>query len=250
MIYNNSMEYLQNVVEYYDELYPVTDTQKKFYDGIKKSYAVPVKFLQIGCGTGALEHILAQDGSDVTGLEVSKELIAAANLRKRTQLTAVRFFQLSTLDMTRFLGKGFYNVISCLNNRIVFIHDKTLLKKFFFDSRMLLSNGGILVLGLFNFHRTEQSPVTQLPEQSSIRVKMISSLKKNGSELMYLNQNIETGNGKILKIMANEEVYPLTKEEIASFAKEAGFTESCFYGSFGMEEYTGKSDTLICVIKK
>lgn len=250
MTYNNSMEYLQNVVEYYDELYPVTDTQKKFYESIKKSYAVPVKFLQIGCGTGALEHLLAQDGSDVTGLEVSKELIAAANLRKRTQLTAIRFFQLSTLDMTRFLGKGFYNVISCLNNRIIFIHDKTLLKKFFFDSSVLLSNNGTLILALFNFHHAEQASVMRLPERSSIRAKMISSLKKSGSELMYLNQNIETGNGKILKIMDNEEVYPLTKEEITSFAKEAGYTEFCFYSSYNMEEYTNNSDTLICVIKK
>ncbi|MFA6857302.1 MAG: class I SAM-dependent methyltransferase [Treponema sp.] len=243
------MEYIQNVVEYYDELYPVTDTQKKFYANIKKSYSMPVKFLQIGCGTGALEHALAQDGSDVTGLEVSKELIAAASLRKRTQLTAVRFFQLSTLDMTRFLGKGFYNVISCLNSRIIFIHDRILLKKFFFDSKVLLSKDGTLVLALFNFHHTEQAAVTQLPELSSIRVKMISSLKKNGTELMYLNQNIETGNGKILKVMDNEEVYPLTKEEIVAFGKDAGYTKFCFYNSFSMDEYTNNSDMLICMMK-
>jgi 2-polyprenyl-3-methyl-5-hydroxy-6-metoxy-1,4-benzoquinol methylase len=243
------MEYIQNVVEYYDELYPVTDTQKIFYENIKKLYPKPVKFLQIGCGTGALEHELAQDGSDVTGLEVSKELITAASLRKRTQLTAIRFFQLSTLDMTRFLGKGFYNVISCLNNRIIFIHDRTLLKKFFFDSKILLSKDGTLVLALFNFHHTEQTLVTQMPDMSSIRVKMISSLKKSGTELMYLNQNIETGNGKILKVMDNEEVYPLTREEIVSFGKEAKYTEFYFYSSFNMDEYTNKSDILICVMK-
>ncbi|MCK9169787.1 MAG: class I SAM-dependent methyltransferase [Treponema sp.] len=243
------MEYIQNVAEYYDELYPVTDTQKKFYANIKKSYPMPVKFLQIGCGTGALEHVLAQDGSDVTGLEVSKELIAAASLRKRTQLTAVRFFQLSTLDMTRFLGKGFYNVISCLNSRIIFIHDRTLLKKFFFDSKTLLSKNGTLVLSLLNFHHAEQSEVTQLPELSSIRVKMISSLKKNGANLMYLNQQIETGNGKILKVMDNEEIYPLMKEEIVKFGKEAGFAEFYFYDSFNMDEYTNKGNMLICVMK-
>jgi 2-polyprenyl-3-methyl-5-hydroxy-6-metoxy-1,4-benzoquinol methylase len=249
MIYNKGMEYIQNVAEYYDELYPVTDTQKKFYDNIKKSYSAPVKFLQIGCGTGALEHILVQDGSDVTGLEVSKELITAANLHKRTQLTAIRFFQLSTLDMTRFLGKGFYNVISCLNNRIIFIHDKILLKKFFFDSKSLLTNDGTLILALFNFHNAEQSSVIQLPERSSIRVKMLSSLKRNGTELMYLNQNIETGNGKLLKVMENEEIYPLTKEEVVSFGKEAGYTEFYFYSSYSMDEYTDKSSTIICVLK-
>ena len=249
MIYNYSMEFIQNVVEYYDELYPVTEAKKKFYNSVKKAYMPPVKFLQIGCGTGALEHELAQDGSDVTGLEVSRELIAAANLRRRTQLTAVRFFQLSTLDMTRFLGKGFYNVISCLNNRIAFIHDKTLLRKFFFDSKVLLADNGTLILELFNFHLTEQTPVTPLPERSSIRVRMMSSLKQGGSKLMYLNENIETGNGRILKVMENEEVYPLTKEEIISFGKEAGYKEFKFYSSFDMDEFDQTSRDLICVIR-
>jgi SAM-dependent methyltransferase len=249
MIYNNSMEFIQNVVEYYDELYPVTGAKKKFYDNVKKTYMPPVKFLQIGCGTGAFEHELAQDGSDVTGLEVSRELIAAANLRRRTQLTAVRFFQLSTLDMTRFLGKGFYNIISCLNNRIAFVHDKTLLRKFFFDSRILLAEEGTLILELFNFHLAEQTPVTQLAERSSIRVRMMSSLKQSGSKLMYLNESIETGNGRILKVMENEEVYPLTKEEIISFGTEAGYREFKFYSSFGMEEFTQTSKNIICVIQ-
>jgi 2-polyprenyl-3-methyl-5-hydroxy-6-metoxy-1,4-benzoquinol methylase len=243
------MEYIQNVIEYYDELYPVTEAQKTFYENIKKTYPKPVKFLQIGCGTGALEHILAQDGSDVTGLEVSKELISAANLRKRTQLTAIRFFQLSTLDMTRFLGKGFYNVISCLNNRIIFIHDRILLKKFFFDSKSLLSKNGTLILALYNFHRAKQTPVTALPVRSSIRVKMLSTVKQSTGDVMYLNQNIETGNGKILKVMNNEEIYPLTKEEIIEFAKEANFSDFKFYGSFAADEFTDASETIVCVLR-
>ena len=241
------MEFLQNVVEYYDELYPVTDDIIQFYDSLKKTYLPPVKFLQIGCGTGALEHALSKDGSDVTGLEVSKELIAAANLRRRTQLTAVRFFQLSTLDMTRFLGKGFYNIISCLNSRIAFIHDKTLLRKFFFDSRVLISEKGTLVLELHHF-RKEPEGQLPVPDRSSIRVAMSSRLRYQENGLALLDQSIQTGNGRILKVMDGEPVYPLTEEEIESFGREAGYTNFEFYSSFKKERMTDDAEKVICVI--
>ena len=78
MLYNERMTFIQNVTEYYDELYPVTEEQKKFYSRIQESYPTPARFLQIGCGTGALEHVLIKSSADITGIEVSKELIEIA----------------------------------------------------------------------------------------------------------------------------------------------------------------------------
>jgi len=249
MLYNKRMTFIQNVAEYYDELYPVTEEQKKFYSRIQESYPAPARFLQIGCGTGALEHALAKSGADVTGIEVSKELIEIATLRRRTQLMPIRFFQLSTLDMTRFLGKNFYNVISCLNSRIVFVRDKTLVRKFFFDCKTLLAEGGTLVLHLYNFPRALQSGRTELRTRSNIRVKLSSTLTTGNDGAFFMSQTLETGTGKILTVMENEAFYPLAKDEIASFAEEAGFTDFSFYGSYAMEAFTDQSDDLVCVIR-
>ena len=145
------MEINQNIAEYYDELYPVTEEQKVFYQKKMILFKKPVKFLQIGCGSGTFEHNLAREGSDVTGIETSQELLESANRKRRTQLMAVRYFQMSSLEMTRFLGKKFYNIISILNGRIVFTHDKTLMKKFLFDCLQLVSQNGFLILELPNF---------------------------------------------------------------------------------------------------
>ena len=46
------MEINQNIAEYYDELYPVTEEQKVFYQKKMILFKKPVKFLQIGCGSG------------------------------------------------------------------------------------------------------------------------------------------------------------------------------------------------------
>ena len=39
------MEAIQNLVEYYDELYPVSAEQFDFYKSLLQEYSKPVKFL-------------------------------------------------------------------------------------------------------------------------------------------------------------------------------------------------------------
>ena len=48
------MNFLHNLVEYYDELYPTTDEQLAFIEDICKGFTTPNKILQIGSGSGQL----------------------------------------------------------------------------------------------------------------------------------------------------------------------------------------------------
>lgn len=238
---------IQNLVEYYDELYPVSEAQKKFYDAISLEYQKPVRFLRTSCGAGLFEHLLARDGPDVTGIEYFPELLRSANLRRRNQLMAIRFFQMSELDMARFLGKGFYNILSNLSNRIIFIHDRTLLRKFFFDARQLLCENGKLILELYNYDKFNQSGML-LPVRESLRAKMTTKLDASDDGLWTVNQTIETGSGRILPVMENEAVFLPKPAEIEAYAKEAGFTTVSLYSDFEKTPFTGKEDNLIAEI--
>ena len=48
------MTYIQNLVEYYDELHPIDASVKQFYGKFKQSLGSPPKLLNIACGTGSL----------------------------------------------------------------------------------------------------------------------------------------------------------------------------------------------------
>ena len=224
----SKMESIKNLVEYYDELHPVTLAQQTFYETLIKKYPHPAKFLDIGCGTGVLCHRLAKDAVDVTGLEPIRELLDSASLKYRNQLMALRWFQMSTLEMSRFLGKKFYNIISCLNNRVIFIHDKTLMRKFFFDCKELLTDGGSLVLQLFSFEKAKGRENFDLPSLSSARVqyKIQVSTAADGS---YSLDSFLEKNGKAIPVYERAQIYPLTKSEIQEFAKEAGFKNIQFF---------------------
>lgn len=242
------MDLIQNVIEYYDELYPVTDSQKKFYADLMTKYTIPVKILRVDCGTGYFEHLLAREGHDVTGIETSKELLESANLKRRNQLMSIRFFLMSYLDMTRFLGKGFYNIISCLNDRILFIHDRTLMRKFFFDCKELLAPGGTLVLQLTNFLEYNKKEVEKLPTRESIRAKLYTEITTKEDGTKYYSQEVENGNGKFLPVIDKASIYPLTPDEIEDFAEEAGFSSAEFYTDFSKTEFTGKEPSMIVLL--
>lgn len=242
------MKFLKSLVEYYDELYPITSEQKTFYEKLKSEYPQPVRFLHIGCGTGTFEHNLSKEGSDVTGIENSLELVTAANLKRRTQLMSIRFFQLPVEDLSKYLAKNFYNVISCLNTRLCFMKDKTMLKNFFFDCKELISDNGTVVFYLYNFKVMGENEKTILRTRESLRIKLLQHLTQK-DEKVFLTQKIKNSNGKTFQIMEDEEVLPIYKEDIERLAKEAGFSSIQFFNSFALEPFSEQNEYLLCILK-
>ena len=238
------MEISENIVEYYDELFPVTESQKSFYADEMSLFPKPVKMLRVGCGTGTFEHTLAKDGIDVTGLETFQTLLDSANRKRRTQLMSLRFFQMSTLEMARFLGKGFYHIISMLDGRIILIHDQTLIRKFFFDCKQLLAKVGHLILSLPNFEKFSTVPMATLPDRKSIRTSLFTQVwtRDNGEKTIQFD--LENSSGKVVPLIRDEPIYPLTKTEIAVYAKEAGFVHCEFYADFKKTPFSQESDYL------
>lgn len=242
------MDFIQSVLEYYDELFPVTDAQKEFYEALTGLYASPAKILRIGCGTGLLEHTLARQGNDVTGIESSKQIINSANLRRRNQLMSIRFFLMTTDEMTKFLGKGFYNIISILNSRIMHIADPERLHKFFADCRQLLTADGTLVVHTVNFSQSFDQQFIQLPVKESIRVKLFTEIHMAEDGEQLLCQNLETGNGRLLPVTEDVPVYPLPPDELISYAKDAGFKTVQLFSDFKRTPFTGSEPEIVALL--
>ena len=69
------MDFFENFVEYYDELFPVAESKIQFYENLQNNFTTPIKSLHLGSATGVLEHHLAKKGFDITGIEVSQPLL-------------------------------------------------------------------------------------------------------------------------------------------------------------------------------
>lgn len=243
------MQQLQPITEYYDELYPVTSDHLEFYKQILKDYPAPQKVLNIGIGTGSFEFSLSKAGYDVTGLEVIQCLLESALLKRRNQLLSLRFFKLSSTEMTKFLGHGFFNVISCLNNKIVFFKNKTLVQNFFSDSYKLLSPNGTLILHLYNHENCINSKTFSLPVKSSLRIQLFSQIQ-NISGISYLTQYLKKDTGHPTTIIQDEQIFPLTQNQIKDFAASAGFKSVELFADCQWSPLTADSKEIFAIIKK
>ncbi len=243
------MEKIEKLIEYYDELFPVKEEKVTFFDNLLKEFQQPAKILTINCGTGLFEQKLAKIGYDITGIEESAELIKRANLRRRTQLMYIRYFQMLYSDISKFLHCGFYNVISITDNKIMCLESREQIKDFFINCKKLLSNNGVLVLELPNFENTSHLSSIKLPVRQSIRTKMISEIHTNSFGDKFLKSVIETGNGNITTIFNNKPVYTLEPEEIEDFAANAGFHRADFYSDYNKNTFTGDEESYIVELK-
>ena len=240
------MEILENICEYYDELFPIADGQMDFFTEEAATYGKPVKLLGVNCGTGLFEHQLATSGESVTAIESEQPFLESANRRRRTQLMTLNFFKMTTLEMGRFLGKGFFNIAYILNNRLLFISDDVLLEKFFYDIRQLLSDKGKFILSIPNFEKYPENSF-DLPQRQSIRARLESSVECEPNGERWLVQDLETGNGRIIPV-TDAKINIITRNKIAELAKKSGFSKAEYYSDFKKSAFDKKSDTLVAVI--
>lgn len=240
----------QNLVEYYDELYPVVADQKRFYREEMAAFGQPVKLLRVGCGTGSFEHQLAKEGADVTGIESMGELLESANRKRRTQLMSLRFFQMAADEMIRFLGKGFYNIISMLDSRIILLREPARIHKLLADCKQLLTDGGRLVLSLLNFDKYNVEPAIELPARKSIRSALYARIatERDGSKL--LDQSLETSTGRLVTVTSAVPVCPLTRDQLDVFAKDIGFKRCDYFADFARSPFDEQnSDRLVALLR-
>lgn len=243
------MESFSNLVEYYDELFPVTDSLKSFCEQIKSKFSPPPKSLQIGCNNGTFSFFLAKNGWNSTGLETIPVLLDSACAKRRLQLLSIRFFKLSTLEMANFLGKGFYNFISCLDNRILFINSLQNMKKFFTDARNLITKDGVLLLQTFNLESLSSNSINIMQTRSSERVNLFSKIQSSPDGSYSISQEVENSNGLILPVLQNVKIFPLTQKDITSFGKEAGFKHIDFYKDYNGTKFTKDSPYTVAVLR-
>lgn len=242
------MEFFSNLTEYYDELFPVTDSLKSFFSNLSKNCCKPINFLDIGCGTGTLDFDLAKKGYNVTGIDANRALINSASLKHRTQLLSIRFFYLSTKEMTSFLGRKFYNIIFCGNSRLTFLKTEQALFSFLKACTQLLAENGFLVLHLQNFEPLKSKKRMELPKRTSLRAQLSSVINRTEIKTV-LTQKIEISKEKTIPILEKEPILPITQKHILNYGKKAGFSKIQFYSDFNRSPFAKDSIELVCILK-
>ena len=258
LLIENLQDFYTEILEYYDELFPLKEEVIHFFLKLLQEQQtslqvqpVPLcRLLNIGCATGSLENRLSGYAMDITGIDKNPRMIETANRRMKKKSSTLRFFEMSALEMGRFLKKGSFHIISCMDNMIPFISDEILLRKFFHDCYELLSPEGKFIIQNVNFDCIQHLHQTNLPDLSSVRVTLQRSLIPSDNGQYLLDAALELGSGRKISLQKSTMLFPATTANLESYAEEAGFTASEIYSDFSASAWTDKSQNTVMIFTK
>ena len=237
-------------LDYYSDFFPHQDVEVEFIESYLENQD-NAKLLYVECGMAPLSKDFLSK-YDVTFTDKFSEYTTLLNKRLIHKNNRVHIFNLDPIDIARYLAKDFFSTIFCLHNKMIFMQDDVLIKKFLFDSKMLLKENGKIILGLSNFSKYDlQKDIIEFPTVKSSRGSLKVHLSKDKELVSYrLSGEIIPSNGKTIQISQNEKVFPLSLETIKKIAEELKFSSVEFFGDYLKSPFNKNSSNLICVLTK
>ena len=114
----------------------------------KKKHA---KLLELACGTGIQSILFKQAGFDVTGLDLSEDMLDLARKRAKSAHLSIPFVQGNMLDLSQ---AGKYDLVTCYSDSICYMADEVEVGDVFKQVYDCLNEDGVFI---FDVHSTYQT---------------------------------------------------------------------------------------------
>lgn len=239
------MEFYQAISAYYDEIFPFSDSQKKFLKTLPLSPDGSI--LDIGCGSGELALYLSDFCRSAVGIDLDPSMIDLA--RKKISQGKKNKIDFQTLDMTKasevFPAESF-DLVFCMGNTLPHLSlDR--IQRFLRDALSLLKKGGMLVFQILNYEKILTGGSLILPDIATQNILFSRNYtRRDDGRLNFNGRLIVKKDGKVYE--NSVPLYPLAFSEINSFFKKLGVCPE-YFGSFEGDAFVPESPLLIGKIR-
>ncbi|OTN76216.1 methyltransferase [Enterococcus sp. 8G7_MSG3316] len=133
----------------YDEVMD-SSLYKKWLDFSCRHLGERKQIMELACGTGALAVEFAKAGYQVTGLDLSEEMLMIASQRAQEEDVNIQFVEGDMLDL---VDVGHYEAITCYSDSLCYMEDEHSVQQVFDGVFESLTEDGVF---LFDVHSTYQ----------------------------------------------------------------------------------------------
>ena len=136
----------------YDEVMD-SSLYKKWLDFSCRHLGKRKQLLELACGTGALAVEFAKAGFDVTGLDLSEEMLMIASQRAEKEEAAVQFV---AGDMLDFVDVGTYQAITCYSDSLCYMEDEQSVQQVFDGVYSCLEEDGVFLFDVHSLYQIDE----------------------------------------------------------------------------------------------
>jgi SAM-dependent methyltransferase len=244
-----SEKYYRDTARFYDSFAERPD--ETLYLELAKRYGSPI--LELACGTGRITLLLAQAGCDITGVELSPEMlqIAQEKLRKLPEEVQSRV-SLNHGDITEFqLDKQFAMVIIPWAFKFLLTTDDQLacLKQV----RKHLADDGVFILDLYPREAIDMGETdTETVEIDGATITRTFNYSTDIlTQLRHTTTHVDVvhSDGRVEHLETKSVVSIIMPREADLLVRMAGFEIVAEYGGNGFSEYTLDDWKRVLVLK-
>ena len=136
----------------YDEVMD-TDLYEEWLAFSKRHLPTDTKrILELACGTGALACEFAQEGYEVTALDLSEEMLSVASERATEAALEVQFVQGDMLDLSEV---GTYEAITCFSDSLCYMSSREEVQQVFDSVYQALEPGGTFIFDVHSLFQVD-----------------------------------------------------------------------------------------------
>lgn len=128
------------------------------------------KFLDLACGTGELSLRLAREGFDVTGVDLSTEMLTIA--QEKAERSGQRLF-LVQQDMTEIEGIGEFDMVGIFCDSLNYLQSEAAVKKTFERVYYHLIPGGIFIFDVHSLYKMSELFINQTYAFNGVEISYI-----------------------------------------------------------------------------
>ncbi|MFD1358269.1 class I SAM-dependent DNA methyltransferase [Fictibacillus halophilus] len=109
-----------------------------------------IRLLDVGCGTGSIPILLAKEGFEVTGVDLSSNMLMVAKEKAENENVALSLFQ---QDMRDLEGLGSYDCVTILCDSLNYILTEEDVKQTFLSAWNHLEPNGLFLFDVHSLHK-------------------------------------------------------------------------------------------------
>ncbi|AEF84223.1 putative methyltransferase type 11 [Treponema primitia ZAS-2] len=241
----------EDLLEYYDELFPVEKKRMEFIEFLTKNLdpSRPFRVLDIGCATGTTALYLARQGMDLVGIDVNETMIQSANRRNREPKSNARFFCMDMRACRSYFPAASFDMILCLGNSLACLNSKGEIDSLFRQVRELLVQDGVFVFELLNYDRIVVGKSGEIPPKETVRVNLTQRYNTIPDGHIRLSTAVLSLNGYPV-FSEDTLLYPVGSRELSSLLRNAPLSGEPFYRDFDKNPLSREAVTLVGTARK